>query len=458
MADRRFVLTLRARMVLLGTATAAVILIGGGLLLGQALREALIGNIRQATVQRAHDVGALVRQGTVPDPIQVSGDDEALVQVVGAGGDVIAASVNVGDDPALPLPRPGVGRTAVTRVPSLPVDDDPGGFLVATTTVVGDRGPTTIHAAASLDDVTEAIVAAGRAALVVLPLLVLALAGVLWRLVGRTLAPVAAITAEADEISARALHRRVSEPARADEIGRLARTLNGMLGRLDAAARRQRRFVADASHELRAPITNLRARLETARERGDAIDWERFGDDLLTQVVRLQHLAEQLLLLERLDRDGFAPRTRAVDLDDLVDRVAAAHGGDRSIDVSGIRPVQVRGDPTLLEHAVANLLDNAVRHARSIVRVGTAVVDGHAAVVVEDDGPGIPRDHRADMLRPFTRLDDARDRTAGGAGLGLAITHDVAVAHGGTVELGDSPLGGAALRILLPYVGDAGAA
>jgi signal transduction histidine kinase len=103
---------------------------------------------------------------------------------------------------------------------------------------------------------------------------------------------------------------------------------------------------------------------------------------------------------------------------------------------------------------VANLVDNALRHARTVVRVGTARSDGHVAILVEDDGPGIPHDRRAEVLRPFTRLDDARDRDAGGAGLGLAITNDVVVAHGGTVEIGDSALGGAALRIVLPAVGD----
>jgi signal transduction histidine kinase len=455
MPDRRRVVSLRARMVVLGTATATLILVAGGLLLGQALRAALVGQVRQATVQRAHDLAALVEQGTVPDPVEVTGDDEALVQVVDAEGGVITASANVRDRPALSLRLPDVGRTTVTQVASLPVDDDAAGFLVATTTVDGGGGPTAIHVAASLDDVTETIVAAGNTALVALPLLVLALAGVLWLLVGRTLAPVAAITAEADEISARALHRRVPEPLRADEIGRLARTLNRMLGRLDDAAQRQRRFVAAAAHELRTPITNLRAQLETAREGGDDVDWPRVSDEVLEQTVRMQHLAEQLLLLARLDREDFVPRAKAVDLDDLVDRVVTVRGReDRSIDLTPLRPVQVRGDPTLLEQAVANLVDNALRHARTVVRVGTARSDGHVAIVVEDDGPGIPHDRRAEVLRPFTRLDDARDRDAGGAGLGLAITNDVVVAHGGTVEIGDSALGGAALRIVLPAVGD----
>jgi signal transduction histidine kinase len=452
MRERPVVLSLRARMVVLGTAIATVILIAGGLLLGLALRSALVGNLRNATIQRAQELAALVDQGMLPDPVVVTGDDEALVQVVDARDDVIAASANVRGHPALSLPRPAVGRTTVTRVAVLPVDDDPAGFLVATTTVDAD-GPVVIHVAASLDDITETVVAAGDTALVALPLLVLALSGALWVLVGRTLAPVAAITAEADEISARALHRRVPEPSRADEIGRLARTLNRMLGRLDDAAQRQRRFVAAAAHELRTPITNLRAQLETARERQDA-DWRQISGEVLGETMRMQHLAEQLLVLARLDREDFVPRASAVDLDDLVDRIVrVSRRRQRSIDLTGLQPIQVRGDPTLLEHAVANLVDNAVRHAETLVRVSTARNDGRVEIVVEDDGTGIPRDRRAEVLRPFTRLDEARDRDAGGAGLGLAIANDVAVAHGGAVEIGDSALGGAALRIVLPAAG-----
>jgi signal transduction histidine kinase len=186
------------------------------------------------------------------------------------------------------------------------------------------------------------------------------------------------------------------------------------------------------------------------------VHWQRWCSDLLAETVRMQQLAEQLLLLACLDREDFMPQNKAVDLDDLVDRaVALRHHDERTIDLSHVQPVQVRGDPTLLEQAVNNLLDNALRHARSTVSIGTTRSDGHAMITVEDDGPGIPADRRTDVLQSFTRLDDARARDAGGAGLGLAITHDVVVAHGGTMEIGDSSMGGAALRIVLPSGADA---
>lgn len=451
----RGTLSLRARMVLLGMVGATVLLVVGGLLMGQAVSAALERNVEAATVQRARDLAIAARRAALPSRIDVVGDDEALVQVVGPDGAIVARSDNIAGARALRVPRPSAGDTRVTRVARLPIDDEAAGYLVASTTVAARAGPTTVHVAATLGDVSETVVAATDAAAVALPVLVVILAVALWILVDRTLAPVAAITAEADGIGAQQLHRRVPEPARRDEIGRLARTINGMLGRLEDAARRQRRFVADASHELRAPITSLRAQLETAREQGGNADWEAASRSLLDDTVRMQHLAEQLLLLARLEREGFAPRRRPVDLDDVVDHVIDARNGDRSaIDVSRVWPVQVWADQTLLARVVANLVDNAARHATSAVRITTAARDGKALLEIEDDGPGIPSPQRVRILEPFTRVDDARDRGRGGAGLGLAIVHDIVTAHGGQLVIGDSDLGGALLRITLPVDGD----
>jgi signal transduction histidine kinase len=143
-----------------------------------------------------------------------------------------------------------------------------------------------------------------------------------------------------------------------------------------------------------------------------------------------------------------------VDLDDVV-AVVLARGYDchgLEIDVSALSPVQLLADPTLVEHAVGNLIDNAVRHARSRLRIVTASGDHTAMVTVEDDGHGIPPDRRDHVVRPFARLDEARDRGGGGAGLGLTIAGDIAAAHGGRLSIGDSDLGGAAVRIELRRV------
>ncbi len=453
MPDRRIALSLRTRMVLLGTIGVTLILLAAVLVLGGVWRRTLLANVRQATALRSRDIAALVERGTVPDPVPVAGRDEALVQIVGPDREIIAASANARQHPALALPRPEPGATTVSRVGSLPVDDDEAGFQVAASTVQTAAGPTTVFVATSLEDVTDTIAEARALALTALPLVLLPLCAALWLLVGRTLAPVAAITAEAREISASHLHRRVPQPRRRDEIGLLADTLNRMLSRLEAASTRQRRFVADAAHELRSPIANLRTQLETARS-SQRVDWLSTSGDLLATTLRMQRLSDQLLLLARLDGAGLAPRRRAVDLDDVV-AVVLARGYDchgLEIDVSALSPVQLLADPTLVEHAVGNLIDNAVRHARSRLRIVTASGDHTAMVTVEDDGHGIPPDRRDHVVRPFARLDEARDRGGGGAGLGLTIAGDIAAAHGGRLSIGDSDLGGAAVRIELRRV------
>jgi signal transduction histidine kinase len=274
----------------------------------------------------------------------------------------------------------------------------------------------------------------------------------MWTVIGRTLAPVETIRREADAITGRDLDRRVFEPAQEDEIGRLARTVNAMLARLQDSAERQRRFVADTAHELRSPIASLRTQLETARDSRRPVDWENVSADLLDETVRMQRLAEQLLLLARAD-SGILRRTRlAVDLDDVVDTVVSHLADHRPVrvDCHAVEPVQVTGDSMLLEQLVRNLLDNAVSHAAREVHVSLSHSDGVAVLTVDDDGPGVPPDRRHEVFERFTRLDIARDRDHGGAGLGLAIVADIARAHEGQVDVGDAPLGGARFRVRLP--------
>lgn len=173
--------------------------------------------------------------------------------------------------------------------------------MVAATTVATETGPSTVFVASSLEDVNEALTQAGSLALVALPVVVAALVAVMWALVGRALAPVEAIRREADEISGQDLHRRVPEPPTRDEIGRLARTLNHMLDRLETASNRQQRFVADAAHELRTPITSVRAQLETAHDSPRSIDWTAVATDVLEETTRMQQLIDQLLVLAGAD-------------------------------------------------------------------------------------------------------------------------------------------------------------
>jgi signal transduction histidine kinase len=272
-----------------------------------------------------------------------------------------------------------------------------------------------------------------------------------WWIVGRTLRPVEDIRLEVEQISTSELSRRVPVPAGKDEIGRLAATMNRMLGRLESGHDRQRRFVSDASHELRSPVASIRQHAEVARAHADAMPPRDLADAVLLEVERLQGLVDDLLVLAQID-EGVPQASIDVDVDDLVLAEVARLRAATSLDVDAraISAARVRGDRTRLERVVRNLGDNAARHARARVALSVGQRDGVVVVVIDDDGPGIPEDDRARVFERFVRRDEARTRGDGGAGLGLAIVRDVVDRHGGTVALSDSDLGGLRAEVTLP--------
>jgi signal transduction histidine kinase len=340
------------------------------------------------------------------------------------------------------LPVPPIGEAVETRVDGRP-------YLVAASGTEADR---VLVVARSLREEQEATAATGRLLAIGVPLAVLLVGIVVWAVVSRALAPVERMRREVDGIGGDALDRRIAVPGSADEIDRLARTLNGMLARAEQSQLTQRRFVSDASHELRSPIATIRQHAEVARAHPDATAPGELADIVLAEGVRMQDLVEQLLLLARLDEHRAITRTAAVDLDDLalaeVRRLAAF--SRITVDGAGIAPVRVTGDERLLARALRNLTDNALRHAATRVSVSTALSAGTAVVTVDDDGPGIPSDRREQVFERFARLDDSRARDSGGTGLGLAISREIVEAHGGSLRIDDAPMGGARLRIELP--------
>jgi signal transduction histidine kinase len=284
-----------------------------------------------------------------------------------------------------------------------------------------------------------------------LPALLALVAAITWLLVGRALRPVERIRREVADLSARDLSRRVPVPPVDDEVGRLARTMNEMLERLQQSTKRERGFVGDASHELRSPVAALRAQLEVAR-RGHDRTWAASDQEMLDEVLRMASLIDNLLVLARSDARTDRQAQDVLDLDDVV---LAEIGRARSsaatpIGIGTFRPARVRGDAGELGRAVRNLVENAQRHATSSVLVELAAVDGSARLVVADDGPGIAEADRDRVFERFTRLDDARDRDHGGAGLGLAIVREVLRGHGGDVVVEARSGGGARFVVTLP--------
>ncbi|WP_311734142.1 sensor histidine kinase [Streptosporangium becharense] len=261
-----------------------------------------------------------------------------------------------------------------------------------------------------------------------------------YRTVTGSLEPVRAIRRELEEITATDLGRRVPVPPARDEIRQLAETINQTLDRLEAAAEQQRRFASDASHDLRSPLTAMRAQVEEALHYPEDVDWKSKAHEMLASLDRLQAIVSDLLVLARLDSGIPAARER-IDLGTLVgdelDRRRRRVEVVRDLE-SG---VMVTGDRLRLARLLTNLLDNAERHAISRVGVRVAGEDGTAVLEVLDDGAGIPPEYRELVFRRFTRLDAARNRDAGGTGLGLPIAREVAESHGGTLKVEDSTRG-----------------
>lgn len=419
---------------------------GAAALLVVRLDSSLSANLNTSVSQQVETLANQATQSDLPRPLPAAGDGTAVVQVVDTRGQVVTSSVNIDGQGRL-FSIPGAKtEPALATVHNVPIGDDSAAYRVAAMTVTTKTGTLTLYAGLPTSDVAQSVSELTGALAVGVPVVVIVLAFVGWLVIGRALRPVEALREQAAAIPGSGLHRRLDLPPSDDELGRLARTLNDLLGRIETATGRHRQFVADAAHELRSPVTSLRTQLEVAiREPRAAVP-----PDLLEDTVRLSRLIDDLLVLARLDANP-APHRQPVDLDDLVLKEArrARAQNRRSIDTAGVSAGRVLGDPHVLSRVVRNLVDNGLRHAATTVTLQLAVSGNAVVLTVADDGPGIPPTDRDRVFERFTRLDDARSRDAGGSGLGLAIVHDVITAYGGTVRIEDNHPG-ARIVIALP--------
>jgi signal transduction histidine kinase len=437
--------TLRARVTAVAALAVLAVLTAASIGLVLAQRAALLETVDENLDQQADAVAAVLEAGR-----SVRGGDlpteDVLVEVVAADGALLAAS----DGLEGRLPRAEDSPTTV----DLP-DGDAARLLER------DVGDTTVRVAGSLDDLGDSTAALAGSLLVAVPVTAAVLAGVVWWAVGRALRPVEDLRSRVESISASRLDRRVPEPGTPREVDRLARTMNAMLGRLQQSADRQRRFVADASHELRSPLARIRAELEVDAAHPESADPGATAASVLAETVGVQQLVDDLLLLARGDAGAPAAlRRETVDLDDVVGTVVGGlrRAGERRIDTREVQPVQVSADRAQLERLVGNLLDNAVRHAGERIAVSLIPAPGGGAeLTVADDGPGIAGADRDRVFERFTRLDEARTGGTGGAGLGLAIARDIAGRHGGTLTLEPDGTPGARFVLRLPGHGVPGA-
>ena len=442
--------TVRSKLTLLATVLVAVILAVSGAALVLTQQRVLLHGIDESLVQRADNIEAAVLGGEFGARLPSDGDPEdTFLQLLGPGGEVIASSSNASGLPAAAAPVVDDPERIVTVTD---VSLSNGEFRVLVRRLGGGGGePVFLVVAKNLDDVNESVDVLATSLAIAVPAVTALVALLVWWLTGRVLRPVEAIRAEVAGIRGNDLHRRVPDPGTADEIADLARTMNEMLARVELATERQRQFVADASHELRSPLTRLRSNLEVAIAHPDLVPEDELLAGLAVDVADLQRLVDGLLFLARLEGAGAVP-DEPVDLDDLVLAEARRlrERGGVDVDVSAVSAARTAGDSTQLVRMVANLASNAERHAASRVSFELGEHDGRCTLVVADDGPGIPADQRVEVFKRFTRLDEARSRDAGGSGLGLAIVHDIVVRHAGTVSVCEGEPGGARFVVDLP--------
>ncbi|MFE4599250.1 ATP-binding protein [Kitasatospora indigofera] len=421
-----------------GIAVAVVLLVASAAVL-LLLRANLVRSVEAGAREQAQVVGRLAADGRLPNPIPLDHGTD-FVQVTDADNTVVASSQNLSDRPALTptgtsdghdtFDLAALGDEHHQRVTTLTADTPTGQVTV--------RVGASLHTADTAEDLTTA-------ALAVLSALLVATVGVVtWRATGRALRPVEVIRSEVAAIGDRDLDRRVPEPGSDDEITRLAHTMNGMLDRLEAAGVRQRRFIADASHELRSPLAVLRTQLEVAHTHPDPAVRAAMVVGALQDTDRLQSLTTDLLLLARLDAGGHNGPQEDIDLADLVRTTAEGRGPqahDVTLDLTD--GLSTTGNPMWLGRLFTNLLDNAQRHARTTVTVRLAFDPAARQVVIDvtNDGPTINAAAREKIFERFTRLDDARSRDDGGTGLGLSIARDIAALHGGTLTVEDTDAG-----------------
>jgi len=429
--------SLRLRVTAAATAVLAIGLVVGTVVLANVFEHRRVTAIDVTVRSEVTTISQLAAAGDLPSPLPSPAGATTLAQVVDSAGTVLAATSSASrvlqlipvEQLAKHHGRPFTTSSSTIGSSSLRV-------LAATVTFHGV--PVTVVAAAPLEDVTSTLNALRNVLLVVVPLILLAAAAATWLAVSAALQPVERLRAAADavDVSVTTEPPKLDLPTGGEELRKLGDTLNELLGRVHVAVETQRRFIADAAHELRSPIASLRTQLEVALTVPNSPDdWPHIVADALADVERLSQLAEDLLLLARLD-SGAPQRRATVDVGAFVDAP-----GDGVI---------VVGDEFALRRLVDNLLANARRYARETVMAKAERVDDQVVVTVDDDGPGIPVADRERVFEPWVRLDAGRGRGEGGAGLGLAIVRSIARAHGGEVRLESSPLGGLRAVVRLP--------
>ena len=448
--------TLRGRLTLVFALVTAVLCLLVGVLVDFQYRNALRDALDDGLVTRFDNLerdlatsGDLSVEPTLPDA-------EAFAQIVDVDGQVVNAA------PRALLERRVLtkGELADARTRRITIERSAAPGDQRSRLLAGPAGQKglglVVVVGTSLDEAIDAQHRLEQSLIIGLPLLagIVSVAG--WFLAGAALKPVRDLVEEADEISAvaaRGHRRRLSVPETGEELAYLARHLNELLARIEAALEHERAFLDDASHDLRTPISIVRSELELARMQTEAgSELARALDSSLEEVDRLDRLAVNLLVLAR-SRSAGPRRLEPVELGALSQRASETVARSRDGAAVPVRvngSANVQGDEDAIERAVLNLVENAARHARAHVDVDVSTDGDRAVVAVRDDGPGFPPELLGQAAGRFVRGTNGGRGTENGAGLGLAIVDAIATAHGGELEIENGVDGGASVQLRIP--------
>ncbi|MGU3437665.1 ATP-binding protein [Actinomycetes bacterium M1A6_2h] len=444
--------TIRLRSAVVAAGVVALSLVIGGSALVWFVVTSTTATVDTAAENRLHDITTAL--GTTPpdriDPFLLATDQNVvLVQIVDASGTVVRASTGAPDVALIryrddDAPR-GDGRRPDRQPRAVSISAD----------VPTSAGTFTVVVGASNGD-QNGLISKVVALLAVLAPIITVIAGVMtYWLVGRSLRSMERMRIRVSEITSADLGERIPVSENKDEISSLADTLNGMLERIETGQIAQRRFVSDASHELRSPLATIAGALELGREAPETLDADLLDHTLLPEMDRVRTLVEDLLVLARADENGVPLSRNDVDLDDVAQHEVDMLRSRTTHDVNAhLTPTRVHGDVGALTRVLRNLTDNADRHANSRIDVVVRHDETAAYAEVSDDGPGIAEEDRVRVFDRFVRLDEHRSRAKGGAGLGLAIANEIVVAHGGDVTVHDRDGGGTLVSVRLPFVAD----
>jgi signal transduction histidine kinase len=452
---------LRGRVTLIAALGLLVALIAGDLLLLNALRDSLTRSVDDTARSGAAEVAALINADRLPDPVPVAAGT-VTIQVLGPSGRIVNVSPDA--DRLVSIVAPAQAAALANSATAIEVRgapfDMPSLLRVA---VVRAAGGELVIAAVPYSSAEDSLAVVAHALIFGTPVLFIVFIGAIWLAVGSTLRPIDLLRRGAARVTGAGVPADLPVPEARDEVRLLALTLNDMLSRLAAAQQRQRSLVSDTAHELRSPIASIRTQLEVALDHPAGQDWASTARDVHADVLRLARLAEDLLLLARLDEQadlGDAGRPgELIDLGALACAVVARYADARvpvtvvTPEAGGSQVAEVAGSRDRLDRMLVNLIDNAVRYAKSSVAVSVIRSGQWGELTVTDDGPGIDVADRERAFDRFARLDDARSRCGdddvGGAGLGLAIVRATAQAYGGTARLDAAPAPASGLRAVV---------